>query len=136
MSWSFDADVLIYAAAPGHAWGEPVWELLELHPDSVFGASLLIPEVLIKPQRKGTNGEYDALMAVLARLTLIGLDDTVAMLAAELGAGYGLKPADAVHLAAAVWAGTDVFVTNNRRDFRPDRITEIDVRFPDQLKPG
>lgn len=30
--------------------------------------------------------------------------------------------------------GADVFVTNNRRDFKPARISEIDVRFPDQLE--
>lgn len=133
MSWSFDADVLIYAAAPGHELGEPVWKLLEDHPDQVFGSNLLLPEVLTKPVRVRANEEYDALLAVLGRLTLIELDDSVAMLAVELGATYGLKPADAVHLASAVWVGTDVFVTNNRRDFRPDRVAEVDVRYPDQL---
>lgn len=133
MSWSFDADVLIYAAEPGHELGEPVWDLLEGHPDEVFGSSLLIPEVLIKPARLHRDDEYDTLTAVLARLELIGLDDAVATLAVELGASHNLKPADAIHLASAVWVGAEAFVTNNRRDFKPSRIAEIDVRFPDQL---
>jgi predicted nucleic acid-binding protein len=133
MSWSFDADVLIYAAEPGHKLGEPVWDLLEAHPDEVFGSILLIPEMLIKPARLHAHDEYDTLTAVLARLELIGLDDGIAALTVELGASHGLTPADAVHLASAVWVGAEVFVTNNRRDFKPSRITEIDVRFPDQI---
>ncbi|MGH2950796.1 MAG: type II toxin-antitoxin system VapC family toxin [Solirubrobacterales bacterium] len=133
MSWSFDADALIYAAAPQHQLGKPVWEVLRAHPHEVFGSTLLIPEVLIKPARLDNEDEYDTLVAVLARLELIALDDAVAALAVELGAAHGLKPADAVHLASAVWIGADVFVTNNRRDFKPDRIAEIEVRAPDRL---
>jgi predicted nucleic acid-binding protein len=133
VSWSFDADVLIYAAAPAHELGKPVWDLLEAQPDRVFGSTLLIPEMLIKPARLHNDHEHDTLVAVLARLELIDLDDAVAAVAAELGASYSLRAADAVHLASAVWVGADVFVTNNHRDFTPTRITEIDVRFPDQL---
>ena len=134
MSWSFDADVLIYAAVPGHELGDPVWRLLEGHADAVFGSSLLVPEVLIKPLRTGAEEEYEALLAVLARLSLVAVDDALATLAVELGASYGLKAADAVHLASAVSIGADVFVTNNRRDFKPVPISEVDVRFPDQLE--
>ncbi len=39
-----------------------------------------------------------------------------------------------MHLASAVSIGADMFVTNNRRDFKRTRISEIDVRFPDQLE--
>lgn len=49
---------------------------------------------------------------------------------AGLGAEYGLKAADAVHLATAVEAGATRFVTDNRRDF-DDRIEEIEIVFPD-----
>lgn len=110
-----------------------MWTLLEGHPDAVFGSSLLVSEVLIKPLRTGAEEEYEALLAVLARLSLVAVDDVLAMLAVELGASYELKAVDAVHLASAVSVGADVFVTNNRRDFKPARINEIDVRFPDQL---
>jgi len=37
-----------------------------------------------------------------------------------------------VHLAAAVNAGADRFITNNTRDFERD-IDEIDVTYPDDL---
>lgn len=110
-----------------------MWKLLEEHPDQVFGSNLLLPVVLTEPVRMRTEEEYDALLEILARLTLIEVDDSVAMLSVELGAAYGLKTADAVHLASAAWIGADVFVTNNRRDFRADRVTEVDVRYPDQF---
>jgi predicted nucleic acid-binding protein len=59
----------------------------------------------------------------------------VASLAASLGARYRLRTADAVHLATAVHAGADRFITNNRRDFSPD-ITELDVTYLDALAEG
>jgi predicted nucleic acid-binding protein len=43
-----------------------------------------------------------------------------------------LRAADAFHLATAVLAGADRFVTNNRRDFGPS-ITEIEIVYPDAL---
>jgi predicted nucleic acid-binding protein len=49
-----------------------------------------------------------------------------------LGASYGLRAADAVHLATAVGAGADRFLTNNRSEF-PKSITEIAVTYPDDL---
>ncbi len=39
---------------------------------------------------------------------------------------------DAVHLATAVGAGADRFLTNNRSDF-PKSIAEIDITYPDEL---
>jgi predicted nucleic acid-binding protein len=49
-----------------------------------------------------------------------------------LGARYGLRAADAVHLATAVSMGAGRFITNNMRDF--DRhIKEIDITFPADL---
>ena len=40
--------------------------------------------------------------------------------------------ADATHLATAVAAGADRFITNNQRDF-PQTIEEIDVVYPADL---
>jgi predicted nucleic acid-binding protein len=49
-----------------------------------------------------------------------------------LGAAYGLRAADAVHLATAVSAGADRFITNKSSDFAKT-ITEVDVTYPDDL---
>lgn len=46
-----------------------------------------------------------------------------------------MRAADAVHLATAVAAGADRFVTDNRRDIRLD-MDEIEVVHPDMLGTG
>ncbi|MHB1928094.1 MAG: type II toxin-antitoxin system VapC family toxin [Acidimicrobiales bacterium] len=135
---AFDADVLIYAAAPGHPLGAGV---LALFPDESpndagilagVGSTLLLLELVTKPTRDGTEDEVAALAALLARLDLRPVDETIASLAVALGASYGLRPVDAVHLATAVSAGADRFITNNRRDFSQS-IDEISVTYPTDL---
>lgn len=126
--------MLIYAASPGHDLGEPVWELIEEQPEDLFGSAFLLPELLIKPVAANAGSEeVHALTAVLARLQLVNLTASVAALSVELGSAYALKPADAVHLASAIWVGADNFVTNNGRDFKRDRISEVNVLGPQEL---
>jgi predicted nucleic acid-binding protein len=135
---AFDADVLIYAAVPGHALGRRVLALFSDEPagDTVrpagVGSMLLLPELLTKPTQDQADSELVALTALLSRLDLRPLDEATAELAVALGAAYGLRAADAVHLASAVGVGADRFVTNNHRDF-PQTINEIDITYPDQL---
>jgi len=135
---AFDADVLIYAAAPGHPLGAPV---LALFPEETpneggmlagVGSTLLLPEVLTKPTRDGTDDEVAALAALLARLDLRPVDEAIASLAVALGASYALRSADAIHLATAVSVGADRFITNNRRDFSQS-IEEVSVTYPTDL---
>lgn len=135
---AFDADVLIYAAVPGHPRGRRVRALFPAEVTSATGAIagvgsvLLIPELLTKPMRDGTDSEVEALATLLARLELRPVDEAVAELAAALGAAHRLRAADAVHLATAVAVGADRFVTTNSSDFSKD-IAEVDVTYPDEL---
>jgi predicted nucleic acid-binding protein len=138
---AFDADALVYAALPGHTLGRAVAALFpkgtaELDdPTSRVGSVLLVPELLAKPIREQRVAERERLESVLSRLELVDVTAAVASLAASLGARYRLRTADAVHLATAVHAGADRFITNNRRDFSPD-ITELDVTYLDALAEG
>lgn len=59
-------------------------------------------------------------------LDLWGTDVGIADLATSLAAKYRLRAADAVHLATAVAAGADRFITDNAEDV-PRSITEVDV---------
>jgi predicted nucleic acid-binding protein len=135
---AFDADVLIYAAVPGHPLGRKV---AALFPKALagrpgeragVGSVLLIPEVLAKPLRDGQADAVRTLSAFLARLDLRPVDRATALLATVLGARYKLRAADAVHLATAVNMGARRFITNNGRDF-PASIKEIDITFPADL---
>jgi predicted nucleic acid-binding protein len=132
---SFDADVLVYAAVAGHRFGRRVRALFPVEPDAPragVGSVLLVPELLSKPWRENATDEFNELSALLARLDLLPTDEATAQLATALGAAYGLRAADAVHLASAVGAGADRFLTNNRSDFSKS-ISEIDIVYPDEL---
>jgi predicted nucleic acid-binding protein len=136
---AFDADGLIYAAVPGHPLGRRVAALIgsacTREPVGI-GSVLLMPEVLGKPLRDGAASEIQILAGLLARLDLRPVDRATAELATSLSARYKLKATDATHLATAVSAGADRFITNNQRDF-PKEITEIDITYPaDLTDPG
>lgn len=131
---AFDADVLIYAAVKNHELGRRVlarFLAAEAAGSSTagIGSVLLVPELLSKPMRDGARNELGALVALLARLELRPADRATAELATALAARHGLRPADAVHLATAVEAGADRFITNNRKDFARS-IDEIEVTYP------
>ena len=135
---AFDADVLIYAAVPGHQLGRRVRALFPVEATTTsgvvagIGSVLLIPELLTKPMRDGAQTELEALTALLGRIDLRPIDEASAELATALGAAHRLRAADAVHLATAVAAGADRFITNNSADFTK-AITAVDVTYPDEL---
>ncbi len=132
---AFDADVLIYAAVASHPLGRRVAALIAAPGNRVpagTGSVLLLPEVLGKPLRDSAASEIRILAGLLARLDLRPVDLATAELATSLSARYKLKAADAVHLATAVAAGADRFITNSQRDF-PKQIAEVDITYPADL---
>lgn len=137
---AFDADVLIYAADPGHPLGERVAALFPAGPVVGPGATpmvgvgsvLLVPEVLSKPLRDGDVQNVLKLSQLLARLDLRPVDRATAEQAAILRARYNLRTPDAIHLATAIGMGAQRFITNNKRDFSGP-IKEIDITYPADL---
>jgi predicted nucleic acid-binding protein len=128
---AFDADVIIYTAAADHPLGLRVAGLFRRSHRAFAGVGsvLLIPEVLSKPLRDGGTAEVRMLAGLLGRLDLRPVDRATAELATALAVKYGLKAADATHLATAVTVGADRFLTNNRRDF-PPTVSEVRVTYP------
>nr|NLD40923.1 PIN domain-containing protein [Actinomycetales bacterium] len=135
---AFDADVLIYASIPGHPLGAPVREVLERTgapgAPHAIGSVLLIPEVLSRPLRSGDAKATNTLTELLARLDLLPFDHHTARVATHLAARYGLRAADAAHLATAAVAGADRFITNNRRAF-PQTVDVVALTYPEDLTP-
>jgi predicted nucleic acid-binding protein len=135
---AFDADVLIYAAVPGHPVGRRVAALFDATAAGVLagaGSVLLLPEVLGKPLRDGAAEEVQILAGLLARLDLLPVDRATAELATALCGRYRLRGAGATHLATAVGLGADRFITNNRRDFQRT-IRDVAITYPDDLPGG
>lgn len=134
MTIAFDADVIIYAASR-HPLGKRISALFDgsAGEPAGVGSVLLLTEVLGKPLREDPDSDESAvLLALLSRLDLHPIDEPTGRLALALAVSYGLRAADAAHLATAVAAGADRFLTNNRKDF-PKSIVEIDVIYPDDL---
>ena len=135
---AFDADVLIYAATVDHPLGRRVRALFpRVLTDATelagVGSIMLVPELLTKPLRDEAAGELEGLGELLGRLDLRAVDPATARLATILGAEYGLRALDAVHLATAVGSGARRFITNNSSDF-PKDITEIAITYPGDLR--
>ena len=132
---AFDAGALIYAATPGHVLGERVRRLFDEHDADGpvgLGSVLLLPEVLSRYVRGADPEDEAAMLGLLERLDVRPVDAPIAQLATAFRATHGLKTVDAVHLATAVRAGADRFITNNQRDFSAS-IEEVDIVYPEDL---
>ncbi|MFD1827614.1 type II toxin-antitoxin system VapC family toxin [Mumia zhuanghuii] len=126
---AFDADIVNYAAA-GDDRGDLLLDAIhDAAADSPagVGSTLLLTETLTLAGDR--LAERPRLLAILGRLALLPVTHDVAVMAAALRVRHRLKTPDALHLATAISAGADRFVTNNRHDFARG-ITEIDVVHP------
>jgi len=134
--FAFDSDALVYATQAGNPLGDLVAELFEVDAEITpivgIGSVVLIPETLIYPTRHGAVSEVTRLLSFYRRLDLIPVSEPIASRAVALGAKYGLKAMDAIHLATAITTGASAFLTNNKKDF-PRTITEITIKYPSDL---
>lgn len=84
-----------------------------------FVATLVRAEVLVRPLRDGNAALaawYRELLAGPGLITVLPLDGAIADRAALLRARHpGLHLPDAVHLATALYAGCDFFITSDSR---------------------
>ncbi len=75
-------------------------------------------EVLTLPLQKGNQRLAESYKAVLEsgdNLTMMSIDQPLAERAAELRAQYGVRTPDALQIAAAMQAGCEAFLTNDKR---------------------
>jgi predicted nucleic acid-binding protein len=94
----------------------------------VLTSQLARLECRVKPLRAGDAAllaTYDAFFT-RARLQVVDVSATAIDRATELRARYGFKTPDAIHLACAIVAGADVFVTG---DANLARCTELPVEI-------
>jgi predicted nucleic acid-binding protein len=129
----------------------PVIYFIEKHPDyfdrmlfimryvdegliSGVSATMALTEVLVQPLRTGDTAlakRYEAVLMNSNDFRLEPLTTAIAHLAADLRARYNLKTPDAIHVATAIDAGCDAFLTN---DTGIKRVTEIAVLILDELE--
>ncbi len=100
----------------------------------VVTSTITLTECLTKPLREkdaALVAAYNAMLRSTRGIRLIPVDATVAGRAADLRARYNLRTPDALHVATALAAGCDAFLTNDR-DLK--RVTEVRVFLLDDLE--
>ena len=96
----------------------------------VIASTIVLAEVLVKPYRLEQwriAEKYESIFEGIPHLSLLPVDRKIARTAAKIRAEHSLLTPDAVHLATAVTARADFFLTNDR-DFR--KIEKSNSQFP------
>jgi predicted nucleic acid-binding protein len=99
-------------------------------------STVTLMELTVRPWQLGRSAvtrEYEALLAHFPNLTLVDVTRDVARRAAQLRAGYGLRPADALQVATALLLDATAWVTNDHKLGRLD--PTLDVVILDDLDP-
>lgn len=123
MAFYLDANVLI-AMVEGEALNERQIEAVQALADgSIMAATceLSLAECLVKPYREHNAPAVAAYLELLCNrpeIAILPVSRAVLMRAARVRAETRLKLPDAIHLAAAMEAGCEAFVTDDR-DFGP-----------------
>ncbi len=96
----------------------PTFELISRGRVTGVTTVVTLVEVLTLPLQKGNQRLAESYKAVLEssdNLAMMPIDQPIAERAAELRAHYGLRTPDALQVAAAVLAGCEAFLTNDKR---------------------
>jgi len=92
---------------------------------TVVTSTITLTEVLVHPLRQG-NVElvrrYRDILLYSPGISILPVSSRVAEEAAQLRASYGFKTPDAIHIATAVLADAQTFLTNDKRLAKPSSI--------------
>ena len=116
---ALDTGPLIYTFerhAVHFAQVEPVIAAIDAGTLRGIASTLALIETLVGPLQSGNAALADTYRRALTRapnLELLPVDAAVAELAATIRALHRFKTPDAIHLATAVHAGADAFLTND-----------------------
>ena len=101
---------------------------------TALSSVITLTEVLSQPIRIGNTTleqEYRDILVNSGSYQLVTINIQMAEAAAALRAQYGLRTPDALHIATAIHAGCDVFLTN---DSGIKRVTELPILILDDLE--
>jgi len=104
-----------------------LFEMIETGKIRGVTSTITLMEVLVKPKRDGNEravDEYKFILQTFPNLEIRQVDAEVAERAAEIRARYGVRPPDALQVAASLANNADAFITN---DEELKRIREIEI---------
>lgn len=119
----FDTNILIYTIEQNTDFSSKA-EAVFLDIEQVGGicSTLVITESI-----KGNIRALQQLAPLHSRsISVVPLSSYIAEKAGQLRLDYGLKPADAIHIATAICSKADIFVTNDRQ-LLSKKIPEIKI---------
>ena len=115
----WDTNVFIYLFEDEGERGDQVGVLLERmldRGDELVTSSLTLGELLVKPLRDGAASVADYYESVIrSRAQVVTFDARAAKRFAEIRRDQSISAPDAIQLACAAVAGTDLFITNDER---------------------
>ena len=133
----FDSSPVIYFVEAQPIYAPLMAELFQRigHGQLVGMTSMItLVEVLTQPRAKGDAQLSDAYRDLLLASTYfqtVPIDTSIAELAADLRASYGLHTPDALQIAVALAEGCEAFLTN---DARLRRVAELPILLVDDLE--
>ena len=85
--------------------------------DHLITSSMTVGEILVKPTALGNHVLADRYRSLFVppHVTVCSFDFAAAESYARIRKDRGIQPADAIQLACAASAGTDLFITNDER---------------------
>lgn len=113
---------------------DAIMEVVESKPIEVFSSVITLTEVLYQPVKMGNRKleqEYRDILVNSGSYRLIPVNLQIAESAADLRVRHGLRTPDALHVASAIHARCDAFLTN---DMGIKRVNEIPVYILDELR--
>jgi predicted nucleic acid-binding protein len=117
----WDTMLLIYWLEENPNFGkrvDAIWSRMQERNDQLITGTLALGEVLAGAYKRGTDRERiheikDALQSAVSEV--IPFSAETADVYGRIRGSLGVPPADAIHLACAASAGTDLFLTNDRK---------------------
>lgn len=109
---------------------------IEHTPIAAVSSVITLTEVLTQPLKQANQKleqEYRDILLNSAEFSLMAVTVQIAEAAADLRSRYNIRTPDALHLATALGAGCDAFLTN---DLGLKRVTEIAILLLDELDPA
>jgi predicted nucleic acid-binding protein len=110
-----------------------IFTLVDAGTIQVTASAITLTEVLVLPFQTGNTtyvNEYRDMLLNSENISTIPVSVPIAEKAATLRATYRLRTPDAFHIATAIMAGCDAFLTN---DLGLKRVTEIKIIVLDEL---
>ena len=113
-----------------------LFEMIENGKVRAVTSTITLMEILVKPKRDGNQkaaNEYKFILQTFPNLEIRNIDAEVAERAAEIRAKYGVKPPDALQVAASLINNAEAFITNDRE---LKKIREIETIVMDEALTG